>query len=156
MTVWTKCIIYRQVTGQALTPEQLRLVEAAREAVKTSYAPHSGFSVGAAAVLQNGMVVTASNQESDVFPSGMCAERIMLYRIQSGFPGQRIKSVAITARKDGVPVETEVYPCGACAQVFLDTERRQNHRIKFILPAKDHYTIIPGATGFLPFGFEIK
>ena len=41
------------------------LMDAAREATNRSYAPYSHFSVGAAARLANGIVVTGTNQESD-------------------------------------------------------------------------------------------
>lgn len=40
------------------------LMDAAREATNRSYAPYSHFSVGAAARLANGIVVTGTNQEN--------------------------------------------------------------------------------------------
>lgn len=46
------------------------LMDAAREATNRSYAPYSHFSVGAAARLANGIVVTGTNQENAAYPSG--------------------------------------------------------------------------------------
>ncbi|MGL5937400.1 MAG: cytidine deaminase family protein, partial [Phocaeicola sp.] len=60
---------------EELTAEEQALIDAAKEATKRSYAPYSGFSVGAAALLENGTVVTGSNQENAAYPSGTCAER---------------------------------------------------------------------------------
>ncbi len=52
------------------------LMDAAREATNRSYAPYSHFSVGAAARLANGIVVTGTNQENAAYPSGLCARRV--------------------------------------------------------------------------------
>ena len=51
-----------------LTEEDRKLVDAACKATQRSYAPYSHFSVGAAALLENGVVVTGSNQENAAYP----------------------------------------------------------------------------------------
>ena len=51
------------------------LMKTAMEATARSYAPYSHFSVGAAALLNNGTIVTGTNQENAAYPSGLCAER---------------------------------------------------------------------------------
>ena len=43
------------------------LLDDAIEATRRSYAPYSHFSVGAAALLANGVVVTGTNQENAAF-----------------------------------------------------------------------------------------
>jgi len=58
-----------------LAEEDRQLIDVAREATQRSYAPYSHFSVGAAALLENGVVVTGTNQENAAYPSGLCAER---------------------------------------------------------------------------------
>lgn len=58
-----------------LPEAERRLANCAAEACSKSYAPYSDFRVGAAALLDDGEIVSAANQESEVFPSGMCAER---------------------------------------------------------------------------------
>ena len=65
------------------------LMDAAREATNRSYAPYSHFSVGAAARLANGIVVTGTNQENAAYPSGLCAERTTLFYANSQHPDPR-------------------------------------------------------------------
>ena len=55
------------------------LMQTAMEATARSYSPYSHFSVGAAALLGNGTVVTGTNQENAAYPSGLCAERTTLF-----------------------------------------------------------------------------
>ena len=55
----------------ALPESDRELAARAADACGTAYAPYSGFRVGAAALLEDGTILTASNQESEVFPSGM-------------------------------------------------------------------------------------
>ena len=70
------CFDFRQYRTQQELPEQERLlIGKAAEACGSAYAPYSGFRVGAAVLLDDDEILTASNQESEVFPSGMCAER---------------------------------------------------------------------------------
>ena len=52
------------------TPEERLLIEEARKAAQGAYAPFSGYRVGAAARLASGRIITAANQESEVFPAG--------------------------------------------------------------------------------------
>ena len=65
-------------SADELNEQDLQLVKAAREATNTAYAPYSNFWVGAAALLQNGKIVTGSNQENASYPVGTCAERVLL------------------------------------------------------------------------------
>ena len=92
----------------ALPESDRELAARAADACGTAYAPYSGFRVGAAALLEDGTILTASNQESEVFPSGMCAERSLLYYLQANFSGVRIVALATAS----VPGERE--SAGAC------------------------------------------
>ena len=47
-----------------LQPVDKKLVDEACLATNNSYAPYSKFSVGAAALLQNGLIITGNNQEN--------------------------------------------------------------------------------------------
>ena len=49
-----------------LTEKDRKLIDAACEATKRSYAPYSHFAVGAAALLENDIVITGTNQENAV------------------------------------------------------------------------------------------
>ena len=62
--------------------------------------PYSHFSVGAAARLENGTVVTGTNQENAAYPSGLCAERTTLFYANSQYPDQAVETLAIAARNE--------------------------------------------------------
>ena len=51
-----------------LTEKDRKLIDAACEATKRSYAPYSHFAVGAAALLENDIVITGTNQEKCSLP----------------------------------------------------------------------------------------
>ena len=131
--------------------EDRKLVELAINACGEAYAPYSGFRVGVAARLVNGSVFSANNQESEVFPSGMCAERILLYYIQANGNREAIDTLAIVS----MPGERECYPCGACRQVLIDTEKRQHRPIRLILCSDHSATVIEAAHLLLPMAFEL-
>ena len=76
------------------------LIKTAMEATARSYSPYSHFSVGAAALLGNGTVVTGTNQENAAYPSGLCAERTTLFYANSQYPDQSVVTLAIAARTE--------------------------------------------------------
>ena len=95
------------------------LMDAAREATNRSYAPYSHFSVGAAARLANGIVVTGTNQENAAYPSGLCAERTTLFYANSQHPDQAVTTLAIAARNEHDEfLESPIPPCGACRELM--------------------------------------
>ena len=126
----------------ALPESDRELAARAADACGTAYAPYSGFRVGAAALLEDGTILTASNQESEVFPSGMCAERSLLYYLQANFSGVRIVALATAS----VPGERECYPCGAC---------RQGSPIRVVMCSGHSATVVQEARQLLPFTFEL-
>ena len=127
------------------------LIEAARAATAKALAPYSHFRVGAAARLEGGEVVTAANCESEVYPSGMCAERVLLYNLQTSYADRAIESLAIASD----PAPRECYPCGGCRQTLLDTEHRQGKPIRIILSGADTATVVGSAEALLPFSFKL-
>ncbi|MEJ0033109.1 MAG: hypothetical protein WDO15_23470 [Bacteroidota bacterium] len=66
---------------------------------KTSYAPYSKFNVGAALMLEDGTIVTGSNQENASYPLCMCAERVALYTAATVHPNKKITKLAVVAHK---------------------------------------------------------
>ena len=106
-------------------------------------------------MLDDGTILSASNQESEVFPEGMCAERILLYWLQANYADRKILTVALAAERDGTLVERETCPCGACAQVFADTEKRQGAPIRILLCGAETCTVVESAKSLIPFTFEL-
>ena len=134
-----------------LPTEDRALVDAAKKACKTAYAPSTGFRVGAAARLASGRIMTGSNQESVVGPVGVCAERALLYHHQSNHFDDPIVAMAIASDPD----ERECYPCGMCRQVLADSENRQQSPIRVIMAGHDSATAVDTSLDLLPFHFEI-
>lgn len=137
-----------------LTPEDRQLINMACEATQRSYAPYSHFSVGAAALLANGTVVTGTNQENAAYPSGLCAERTTLFYANSQYPEQPVKTLAIAARTEEDFLDTPIPPCGACRQVLLETEKRYGKPVRILLYSKSDIYILNGASSLLPLSFD--
>jgi cytidine deaminase len=136
-------------------PESFQLLlSAAKKATQQSYAPYSGFQVGAAALLENGEIVTGSNQENASLPVGLCAERVTLSAVSSAFPNKKIIALAITAFDKHKNVEHPVSPCGLCRQSLLEYEQRFQNSITLILQGMSGPVyIIPSAGSLLPLAF---
>ena len=144
-------ISYEHYTLDTLPTSDSELVKAAFEATTQAYAPFSGFKVGAAARLRSGEFITAANCESEVFPSGLCAERSLLYHYATNHDDNPIEAMAIASN----PSERECYPCGACRQVMLDTENRQQSPIRIIMAGGGTATVVKSAKDLLPFTFRL-
>ena len=139
-----------------LSTEDRELVEVARKACNDSYSPYSGFAVGAAVLLSNGIVMMGNNQENAAYPSSMCAERVALFQAGSLFPQKAVKALAIAARtKDGFTPHP-CPPCGTCRQVMMETEMRHGgDPIRLILYGTHKcYIVEGGAKALLPLQFE--
>ncbi len=130
------------------------LIEEAKTAAVQSYAPYSGFHVGAAVLLQDGIVVTGNNQENSAYPSGLCAERIALFYANAHYPNQSVKAIAIVAFDGEEQTAQPVRPCGSCAQVLLETEVRYHRPIRVIMSGKNKTEIIDSVRVLLPLGFD--
>jgi Cytidine deaminase len=122
-------------------------------ATSTAYVPYSRFQVGAAVLLANGEVVSASNQENAAYPSGLCAERVALFYAGAKYPDVPVKAIAIAARTKGKLVEG-ISPCGGCRQVMLETETRAGSPIRIFLCGSDKMRLIDSAASLLPIGFD--
>jgi cytidine deaminase len=141
-------------TLEDLDSESKYLVHKAKEATHHSYAPYSKFHVGAALLLEDGTLVTGANQENASYPLCMCAERVALYAAAAQHPGKTIQKIAIVAHKKNHKELTPAASCGACAQVMLEFEHRQQKPFEIIiLGPGEKWLKCPSATTFLPYGF---
>lgn len=126
----------------------------AKEALKTSYSPYSNFKVATAVRLNDGVVVSGSNQENLAYPSGLCAERVALFTIGATYPDAIIESMAITAHTDNFKIEQPITCCGACLQVMAEFERKQHKEIEVIFYCLDGKVLkVKGIRSLLPFVF---
>lgn len=136
---------------EELSAEDLQLVKEAEEATAKAYAKYSGFRVGAAVRLRSGKILHGANSESEVFPSGLCAERSLLYYVEANYADDPVDALAIASN----PSERECYPCGGCRQVILDVERRQGSPIRIIMSGNGTASIVESAELLLPFTFKL-
>ena len=110
-----------------------KLVNKSEEILENAYSVYSGFSVGAAALLSNGEIMTANNQENIAYPSSMCAERVLFYFCKANFPELNIEKVAISVKSVEKVISNPISPCGSCRQTMFEYEQNQDQRIKIFL-----------------------
>ena len=113
---------------------------AAREMLPHAYVPYSDYPVGAAALVDDGRIVTGCNVENATYGLTVCAERVAMFKALS--EGHReFTSVAVVAdTADPTP------PCGACRQILWEfggdlevflanlTEHKGTFRMTDLLP----------------------
>ncbi|WP_019632394.1 cytidine deaminase [Actinomadura atramentaria] len=94
---------------------------AARAAMERAYAPYSGFPVGAAALTDDGRVVTGCNVENASYGLGLCAECGLVSALYGGAAGAaraarpRLVAVVVVDRHGAA-----LMPCGRCRQVLWE------------------------------------
>ena len=131
------------------------LMGKAIDARKNAYAPYSKFNVGAALLLDNDEVVLGNNQENAAYPSGMCAERVAIWKAGSTFPGVKIKKLAITASSTIAKVDKPVGPCGACRQTLSEFEINQKEPFEVIFMGEVGEVVKTASLlSLLPFSFD--
>ena len=95
------------------TDEQRRkLIHAAQEARRWAYAPYSKYPVGAALLSASGKIYDGVNVENAAYPTGICAERVAVFKAVS--EGEReFIAIAVVTDNGGSP-------CGSCRQVISE------------------------------------
>lgn len=131
------------------------LVDLAKEATFSSYAPYSKFSVGAALRLENGVVVKGCNNENAAYPVTLCAERTAIFSAQAQYPNVPIVELAVAARNvKGEFVVKPVSPCGSCRQVIAEQEYRYKRNIRVMMVGEEGILVAESVKDLLPLGFE--
>lgn len=132
-----------------------QLFEKAKLVRENAYAPYSNFLVGCALLLENGEIITGSNQENAAFPSGTCAERSAIFWTASNFPGLKIKKIFVVGGpKDAPEKSVPTPPCGACRQSILEYESLQDTGIEvYFASVRGECYKISSVKDLLPFSF---
>jgi cytidine deaminase len=124
-------------------------------ATKDAYAPYSNFKVAAVARLNNGEILSATNQENASYPVGICAERSLLSvtaALQKDVP---IESMAITYHNQNGESLYPISPCGMCRQALVEYEERTHQNIRLILGGSSgEIYVMPSAKALLPLSFK--
>ncbi|MEC8617139.1 MAG: cytidine deaminase [Bacteroidota bacterium] len=116
-----------------LNESDQKLMEGSDQILEKAYAIYSGFKVGASALLENGEIMTANNQENMALPSSLCAERVLLYYCRANFPDLVVKKMAVSVKAIDAIIKEPITPCGSCRQVMVEYERNQNSDIPILL-----------------------
>jgi cytidine deaminase len=91
---------------------RIELIQAAIEARKWAYVPYSNYPVGAALLTTSGKIYDGINIENSAYPTGICAERVAIFKAVS--EGERqFEAIAVVTANGGSP-------CGACRQVLSE------------------------------------
>ena len=114
-----------------------------------SYAPYSGFRVGAALLAQNGRVYTGCNIENAAYGPSNCAERTAFFKAVS--EGVRQFRAICVVGGPGGRLDAYTPPCGVCRQVMMEFCQPEEFEIILATGIKDYkvYTL----KELLPQGF---
>jgi cytidine deaminase len=92
--------------------ERQALIDLANEARRRAYAPYSNYPVGAALRTKSGRIFTGCNIENAAYPTGICAERVAIFKAVS--EGEMAFEVLAVVTPNGGS------PCGGCRQVMAE------------------------------------
>jgi len=148
--------VYEYSSQEELEEQDRNLIAQAVDAAQKAYAPYSQFRVGAAVLLENGLIIQGNNQENAAYPSGLCAERVALFAANAQYPDVAVKALAIVAFNKGEMTDLATPPCGACRQVMIETEMRFGKPIKVILAGKSNILVFKNVKELLPLSFTSK
>ena len=89
-----------------------KLIHLAMEVRVHAYVPYSNYRVGAALLTRSGKLYSGVNVENAAYPTGICAERVAVFKAVS--EGEReFLAMAVVTDNGGTP-------CGACRQVMAE------------------------------------
>ena len=100
------------MTGQAIDWAALRV--AATEAMTHAYAPYSQFPVGAAALVDDGRIVSGCNVENASYGITLCAECGLVSSLAMTGGGHLVAFTCVNGDGD------TLMPCGRCRQLLYE------------------------------------
>lgn len=139
---------------EQMNPEDRELAQAAIDATKHSYAPYSKFNVGAAVMLEDGEIITGSNQENAAYPSGLCAERTAMFYASANRLDKAMTKIAVAAGQEGKLCDSPATPCGACRQVMAQYQTKGGRNMEIILVGGKKIWKFEKVDDILPFIFD--
>lgn len=134
-----------------------KLFAKAKAIREKAYAPYSNFGVGCAVLLENGEIHLGNNQENAAYPSGLCAERSVLYWLGANISECKIKKIFIVGGANENPdVDRVVPPCGSCRQAIMEYEIKQGENIAIYFASLNGEKIfkVDSIKDLLPFSFD--
>jgi cytidine deaminase len=98
--------------GEGVDWSSLR--RAAIDAMKQAYVPYSDFPVGAAALVDDGRIVSGCNVENASYGVGLCAECSLVSNLAMTGGGKLVAFTCVDGNKD------VLMPCGRCRQLLYE------------------------------------
>lgn len=126
-----------------------KLIDTALAQLDFSYAPYSGFNVGAALLAKNQAVYTGCNIENAAYTPTNCAERTAFFKAVS--EGVRdFEAICIVGGKNQKATGYTA-PCGVCRQVMMEFYNPKTFKIILAIDRENYriYTL----EDMLPQGF---
>lgn len=91
-----------------------RLRRDARDVMRRAYVPYSSFPVGAAALVDDGRVITGCNVENASYGLTLCAECGLVSALHASGGGRLVAFTCVDGHGD------VLMPCGRCRQLLLE------------------------------------
>lgn len=120
-------------------PWDALLVEA-RNAMIRAYAPYSGYSVGAAALVEDGRTVSGCNVENASYGLTLCAECGLVSSLYATGGGRLTHFVCVDGQGE------VLMPCGRCRQLLYE-HRAPSMRLLTVSGIKSMDEVLPDAFG---------
>ncbi len=117
-----------------------RLKDAAVAAMKNAYVPYSHFPVGAAALVDDGRIVSGCNVENASYGIGLCAECGLVSNLSMTGGGKLVAFYCV----DGA--ENILMPCGRCRQLLFE-HSEEGMLLQTVSGIKTIEQVLPDAFG---------
>jgi cytidine deaminase len=116
------------------------LKAAAIQAMQKAYAPYSHFPVGAAALVDDGRIVSGCNVENASYGVGLCAECGLISNLSMTGGGKLVAFYCV----DGA--ENVLMPCGRCRQLLFE-HSQEGMLLQTVSGIKTIEQVLPDAFG---------
>ena len=117
------------------------LIKEAFEAQRKSYAPYSGFEVGAALLCSDGTIYGGCNIENASFGATNCAERTAFFR--AVYDGKReFTAICVVGKRKEAGEFDYCPPCGICRQVMTEFCDPESFEIILAKTPEDYKTYL--------------
>lgn len=116
------------------------LKDAAVKAMQKAYAPYSHFPVGAAALVDDGRIVSGCNVENASYGVGLCAECGLVSNLSMTGGGKLVAFYCV----DGA--ENILMPCGRCRQLLFE-HSQEGMLLQTVSGIKTIEQVLPDAFG---------
>lgn len=116
------------------------LQQAATDALQHSYSPYSNYAVGAAALVDDGRVVTGANIENASYGVTLCAECSLVSALYMSGGGKLAAFVCVDAHGD------VLMPCGRCRQLLYE-HRAPGMELLTVSGVRSMDQVLPDAFG---------